>query len=157
MVLSIRAQIERMCRAWPDFRVLGATDWYVNWEGSLKPLGMRYTVRVSMCFDKRLSNAVVILGHVPRVTVVDPLLRRRPEEPEEPIPHIYPNRLHTERPILCLYLPGTGEWGYRDAVADTTIPWAIDWLACYEGWAATGEWTGGGVHPAKEQMARCPA
>ena len=28
MTLSIRAQMDRMRRAWPDFRVLGATDWY---------------------------------------------------------------------------------------------------------------------------------
>ena len=152
MILSTRAQLERMRRAWPDFRVLGATDWYVNWEGTLRPLAMRYTVRVSMCFDKPLSNAVIV-GYPPRITVVDPLLRRRPEQPEKPIPHIYPNRLCPERPILCLYLPGSGEWRFRDSVADTTIPWAIDWLACYEGWLATGEWAGGGVHPTKEQAA----
>ena len=152
MVLSIRAQIERMRRDWPDFRVLGATDWYVSWEGPLQPLAMRYTVRVSMCFDKPLSNAVIV-GYAPRVKVVDPLLRRRSEEPREPIPHIYPNKLSAGRPILCLYLPGSGEWSVRDAVADTTVPWAIDWLACYEGWLATGEWAGGGVHPAKEQAA----
>ena len=67
------------------FQVLGATDWYVSWEGSLQPLAMRYTVRVSMCFDKPLSNAVIV-GYAPRVKVVDPLLRRRSEEPREPIP-----------------------------------------------------------------------
>ena len=156
MDLKIREQIERMRRGWPKFRVLGATGWYVNWEGSLQPLGMRYTVRVSMCLGKPLSNAIIV-GYAPRVTVVDPLLRRQVEEPGVPIPHIYPNKFHSDRPILCVYLPGSGEWDFRNAVADTTIPWAIDWLACYEGWAATGEWTGGGVHPTKEQIARCPA
>ncbi len=150
MTLTIRAQMERMRRAWADFRVLGATDWYVSWEGSLQPLAMHYTVRVSMCFDRQLSNAVVE-GYAPRVTVVDPLLRRRPEQPGKPIPHIYPNTWCPDRPMLCLYLPWLGEWTLRDAVADTTIPWAIDWLACYEGWLATGEWAGGGVHPPKEQ------
>jgi len=150
MSLSMQAQLQRMRRAWPDFRVLGATDWYASWEGRLRPLAMRYTVRVSMCFYRQLSNAV-IKSHAPRVTVLDPLLRQRPEQPEGPIPHIYPNRWSPDRPILCLYLPGSGEWGLSDAVADTTIPWAIDWLACYEGWIATGEWTGGGVHPTKEQ------
>ena len=28
----------------------------------------------------------------------------------------------------------------------TIVPWTIDWLACYEGWLATGEWAGGGIH-----------
>ena len=152
MTQSIRAQMDRMRRAWPGFRVLGATDWYATWEGPLRPLAMRYTVRVSMCFNKPLSNAVIV-GYVPRVTVINPLLRRRPEKPEEAIPHIYPNRWSPDRPILCLYLPGSGEWSARDAVADTTISWAIDWLACYEGWLATGEWAGGGAHPTKEQAA----
>ena len=152
MTLSIQAQMDRMRRAWPDFRVLGATDWLVTWEGPLRPLAMRYTIRVSMCFDKALSNAAIV-GYPPRVTVIDPLLRRRPERPEERIPHIYPNRSSPDRPILCVYLPGSGEWSWRDAVADTTIPWAIDWLACYEGWLATGEWAGGGVHPGKERAA----
>ena len=152
MTLTIRAQMERMRRAWPEFRVLGATDWYVSWEGPLRPLAMRYTVRVSMCFGRHLSNAVIV-GYAPRVTVIDPLLRRRPEQPETPIPHIYPNKLCPDLPILCLFLPRSGEWSAREAVADTTIPWAIDWLACYEGWLATGEWAGGGVHPTKEQAA----
>ena len=152
MTLPIRLQIERMRRAWPDFRVLSTSDWYVSWEGPLRPLAMRYTVRVSMCFGRQLSNAVIV-GYAPRVTVVDPLLRRRPEQPEKPIPHIYPNGLCPDRPILCLYLPRSGEWSARDAVADTTIPWAIDWLACYEGWLATGEWAGGGVHPPKDRAA----
>ena len=31
-------------------------------------------------------------------------------------------------------------------VARIIVPWTIDWLACYEGWLATGEWTGGGRH-----------
>ncbi len=152
MTLSIQAQMERMRRAWPDFSVLDALDFNVSWEGPLRPLAKRYIVRVSMCFGKQLSNAV-IRGYAPRITVVDPLLRQRPEQPEEPIPHIYPNRCSPDRPILCVYLPGSGEWSWRDAIADTTIPWAIDWLACYEGWLATGEWAGGGVHPTKDQAA----
>ena len=145
MILSIREQIERMHRAWPDFRVLGETDIDVNWEGPLRPLCMRYTVRVSMSLGNTLSNPNTPC-YAPRVTVINPLLRSRVEEPDKPIPHIYRNKLYPELPILCLYLPGSAEWDFGDGVADTTIPWAIDWLACYEGWAATGEWTGGGVH-----------
>jgi len=55
-----------------------------------------------------------------------------------------------ERPILCLYDPATNEWSPDKAIAKTIIPWTIDWLACYEGWLATGEWTGGGRHPTSE-------
>ena len=152
MTLSIREQMDRMRRNWPDFKVLGATDWYVNWEGRIQPLAMRYTVHISMCLGVPLRTAEFV-GFSPQVTVVEPLLRPRPERPEEPIPHIYPNGWWPDRPILCLFLPGSGEWSSDCAVAETTIPWAIDWLACYEGWLATGEWAGGGIHPAKEQTA----
>ena len=152
MTLSIREQMDRMRRTWPDFTVLCATDWYVNWEGRLRPLAMRYTVHVSLCLGVQLRNAALV-GFSPKVTVTEPLLRSRPEQPEEPIPHIYPNGSDQDRPVLCLFLPGAGEWSFDNAVADTTIPWAVDWLACYEGWLATGEWTGGGVHPGKGQAA----
>jgi hypothetical protein len=27
---------------------------------------------------------------------------------------------------------------HDDLIALTTVPWAADWLACYEGWLATG-------------------
>lgn len=145
MHLTTREQMEKMRQKWPEFRVLAATNWYVNWEGSLQSLSMHYTVRVSMCFGMRLSN-VDIMGFPPRVTVVNPLLRRRSAKPDDPIPHIYPNTLCSECPILCLYLPCSDEWSPRDAVADKIIPWTINWLACYEGWLATGEWTGGGAH-----------
>jgi len=76
-----------------------------------------------------------------------PLLRGRPESPGEPIPHHYPNRLCSEQPVLCLCDPLKSEWLPVDAIADTTVPWTIDWLACYEVWLATGNWTGGGRHP----------
>jgi hypothetical protein len=32
-------------------------------------------------------------------------------------------------------------------VALTIIPWAAQWLVCYEIWHATGQWVGGGAHP----------
>jgi hypothetical protein len=49
-------------------------------------------------------------------------------------------------PVLCLFDPSACEWTPCDLLAETTVPWTIDWLACYEGWRATGEWTGGGRH-----------
>ncbi len=40
------------------------------------------------------------------------------------------------------YDPREAEWGPGHSIAETIIPWAVSWLACYEGWRATGEWTG---------------
>ena len=156
MVLSIREQVESMRRTWPGFRTLAKWSWYATWEGQVKPLGRLYKIRIAFCLGCDLDN-VRILPRGPRVTVVDPLLRHRVSEPAEPIPHHYPNRSFPEKPILCLYDPAEDEWGFSDAIADTTVPWAVDWLACYEGWLATGEWTGGGRHPGIEDTTGCHA
>ena len=81
------------------------------------------------------------------VIVVNPLLRLRARNQGDPIPHHYLNRVDPHRPILCLYDPDAEEWCATDLVAETIIPWTVDWLACYEGWLATGRWAGGGRHP----------
>ena len=140
-ILTTWEQVERMRKQWPGFRVLNRSRTVVNWIGELRPLCQIYAVQVE--YQRELAR--------PRVTVVNPLLRRRHETPDESIPHLYRNEKRRELPILCLYDPVAREWHPGRAIAWTIIPWTIDWLACYEGWLATGEWTGGGRHPAAEQ------
>ena len=56
--------------------------------------------------------------------------------------------------FLCLFDPDREQWCASDLIADTTVPWTVDWLACYEGWLATGRWHGGGRHaPARGEEA----
>ncbi len=126
------------------FKVLRRTRWHALWEGSLRPLSQPYTVQVLLQRDQNRKKAD--LPRIPLVTVIDPLLRRRSADTRASIPHHYPNPNHPELPILCLYDPAAKEWHPRLAVARTIVPWTINWLACYEGWLATGEWTGGGRH-----------
>lgn len=149
MMLSIRKQVESMRRKWPRFRALVELSWAATWEGQIKPLSQPYNIHVSLCLGCNLDG-VRVLPHGPRVMAINPLLRRRASEPADPIPHHYPNRFCPEKPFLCLYDPAEDEWGFSDAIADTIVPWTVDWLACYEGWLATGEWTGGGRHPGIE-------
>ena len=150
-MLSIADQIALMRRDWPEFRVLVQTSWLVIWEGRLRPLQQAYCVRMVYCVGCELELAE-IEPILPAVTVVDPVLARRPGRPDEPIPHHYPNDARPDRPILCLYDPREREWYPGDAIAATNVPWALGWLACYEGWRATGEWTGGGRHATEEEM-----
>ena len=142
--LSTWKQVELMRRNWPLFKILHRTRWEVLWEGCLRPLCQPYTVQVWLPRTQGHSGA----GNspIPRVTVVNPLLHQRSDDPSEPIPHHYPNLDHPELPFLCLYDPAANEWHSSLSVARTIVPWTIDWLACYEGWLATGEWTGGGRH-----------
>lgn len=142
MTLSVCQQTRIMRRAWPDFQLLDRTRTMALWEGPLRPLSRAYTVRVRLHQDPRLEREQE--PPVPEVTVIDPLLRHRAECPEEPIPHHYPNCEAPDLPLLCLCDPAAHEWRYGLRVADTIIPWTIDWLACYEMWLATGAWVGGG-------------
>ena len=137
-----------MRQRYPNFRVIERTSRYVRWEGQLRPLSKMYTVQVDYCRENKKGSAEG--PRFPQVTVLSPLLRRRDEKSEEPIPHHYPNRDCPEQPILCLYDPAAREWRPRQSIAHTIIPWTIDWLACYEGWLATGKWMGGGRHPTSE-------
>ena len=132
MSMTIRKQVECMRRVWPDFPVLDKTSKSVRWQGQLHPLGQLYTVQIAFCRGGRVKGRPIPF-FPPRVTVIEPMLRRRVQSPDEPIPHHYPNPVCPERPILCLYDPATNEWSSDKAIAKTIIPWAIDWLACYEG------------------------
>jgi hypothetical protein len=150
-MLSIADQIALMRRDWPEFRVAVETNWLVIWEGRLRPFHQDYVVRVLYCVGRDLETAE-ISPVLPEVTVVEPVLARRPEQPDEAIPHHFPNDARPDRPILCLYDPREREWQVDNGIAETSVPWAVGWLACYEGWRATGEWTGGGRHVTEQEM-----
>ena len=144
MTLSTWGQAQLMQRNWPTFRVLQRDRRCVCWEGVLRPLSQTYTVQVFLYQSQNRRDSAHM--PMPLVTVTNPLLRNQSEDPSDPIPHHYPNRDRPELPFLCLYDPHAREWHPGLSVARTIIPWTIDWLACYEGWLATGEWTGGGRH-----------
>ena len=144
-VLSIKEQIDLMNKRWPQFKVSWPTKWFVSWEGVLCPLNKEYVVQVVYCLGANLGSVEILLK-LPQVRVLSPVLERRPENPGESIPHHYFNSGDPSHPILCLYEPRKKEWKFNDYIAETILPWTINWLACYEGWRATGEWTGGGNH-----------
>jgi hypothetical protein len=39
-------------------------------------------------------------------------------------------------------------------LAYTVVPWTSEWLVFYELWLITGEWLGGGTHPAPRRAGR---
>jgi hypothetical protein len=66
------------------------------------------------------------------------------------LPHVYeqaPTR-------LCLFLPGSGEWGAWMRLDQTIVPWTALWLLYFEEWLYSGEWAGGGLHPIVLERAR---
>ena len=145
MSLSIMRQVERMRVRWPDFRVVVRNRRFACWKGTLRPLAQIYWIQISLL---RIRHGGTRADEIrEEVRVIDPLLRRRAENPQEQVPHVYSIPGDPERLRLCLYDPEKTEWHAGCVVANTIVPWTIDWLACYEGWLATGRWVGGGRHP----------
>ena len=51
---------------------------------------------------------------------------------------------------ICLYRYAF-EFSRYKLLANTVIPWIVEWLFYYEIWLTTGEWLGGGEHPQSEK------
>lgn len=156
-LISLMDQIKAMERRWPDFRVINAGSSCVTWRGELAPLDQRYQVAVTYGVPLLLSPEEKIRETIrgipesescrifPIVRVISPALQLRPNALEEgPLPHVFLDRDFPHLSPLCLFDPVLGEWSRDDLISETTIPWTADWLACYEGWLATGRWRGGG-------------
>jgi hypothetical protein len=145
--LAAREQVAAMRAAFPQFRVLFESTWHVVWIGDLRPLRRTYRIRVAWTRPRKTKDFEVSTWS-PKVWLIDPALElTSARTPGERVPHIYYNPFNPAGSALCLFDPATDEWNASMAVAATTIPWTINWLATYEGWQATGEWTGGGRHP----------
>jgi hypothetical protein len=65
----------------------------------------------------------------PTVWIVRPSLH-----PDARTLHRYPNG------SLCLFFED--EWTPEMSFADTIVPWAMEWVACYELWLESGRWVG---------------
>lgn len=141
--MSIDAQIADMASLWPSFRLVARQGACAAWRGLLRPLLQTFEIEI-------IYRAPIIIERMdarilqPRVSVVSPPLRRRPGDPEGALPHVYYGA--DGDVTLCMLDPDTAEWSPADSLAKTTVPWIVDWLAAYEGWRATGEWTASGRH-----------
>jgi len=132
--LSIDQQVAAMKAGWPKLigRQIDRRLQSARWIGPVRPQYANYALEIRYR-----------LGGWPEVRVVSPSLVRRPGDSEGALPHVYPP---ADDPVLCLFDPREGEWTPDMSIAETTVPWALDWLTCYEHWLMTGRWTGGGRH-----------
>jgi hypothetical protein len=132
--LTINEQLAGMKSIWPRLRPrnVNRAQQAARWVGRVRPqyewheLDLRYA-----------------WGAMPEVRVTDPPLVRLPGNEEGQLPHVYPP---LDDPTLCLFDPRAHEWDTSMLLAKTIVPWALDWLACYEHWLMTGTWSGGGRH-----------
>jgi hypothetical protein len=133
---SVGAQNARMAGRWPDFKFNVINKELVAWDGPIRGAQKWYEVRLLWLVDG---------SYRPYVFLIDPPLRPRDGGTFDQIPHLLFDGDNPARSGLCLFDPDGGEWSNRLLIADTTIPWAAEWLLYYELWHLSGGWRGGGV------------
>lgn len=135
-----------MRRRWLGFEIGEETADKVIWFGSL--VGIERPYRVMVEYGLPRSNASdERFRAFPLVRILSPRLVPRFDAAEEaPLPHVYFDEHDITLSPLCLFDLEAREWSHSDLIAHTTVPWSADWLACYEGWLASGRWYGGGRH-----------
>ena len=134
-----------MTAAWPMLKLTHQEGQVAVWQGGLRPILQTFEI----CIAYRAPSVIEVLDArrlQPRVRVLRPPLRPRPGDPEGQLPHVFYLGTGALDVVLCMFDPDADEWSPAMMVAETTVPWTIDWLVSYEGWRATGEWTGGGRH-----------
>lgn len=133
---SSHAQIGAMRRTRPDFFSQREGDGCLWWIGNVRPRQKVYRISI-MWWPGRIDR--------PYVQVRDPKIRPRAGASFEDIPHLMFNGDDPALSGLCLFDPDGREWTPADLIADTTVPWACEWLHYYELWHMSGEWRGPSV------------
>lgn len=103
------------------------------WYGTIKPTVFSKEYNVIMTYRLWKSPQVWVLG--------DELEKLDAED----FPHKFDIDVGAKMVRICLYR--YSEFNVYKLLANTIIPWTIEWLYFYELWLATGEWLGGGEHP----------
>lgn len=116
--LSIGQQIFHMRTRFPQFQYCH-TKSGPTWRGVL-----RTSNETPECAVK-----VMYRGNLPKVWIVSP--------------DISADARHRFRDgSLCLYEPQDHSWHQDLFIADTIIPWTVEWIRLYELWLITGIWYG---------------
>jgi hypothetical protein len=153
--LPMSDQVACMRDRFPALRHTEHCRWWASWTGPVQPVHRVYTIRLQYVRRYWIGDLEITNGYVPEVTLMDPPLTLEHPHTGELVPHVYWRDDNPERSTLCLYDPATDQWSPDNFLAETIVPWACDWLACYEGWLAIGKWTGGGRHPRRRWDRSC--
>jgi hypothetical protein len=108
----------------------------IRWMGPLR--GFQKWYHVGILWNYQSTGK-------PYVFLLTPELEPRAGQAFEQIPHLIFNQDDPARSGFCLFDPEGNEWSNKLLIADTTLPWAAEWLLHYEFWHFDGVWRGGGV------------
>lgn len=155
MPLSIAKQDRRIRQLYPEWRLVLDCGFMGVWEGPLTPINKTYQVRITY-LAYNVFDGFILGNPVESVVVLDPPIGGDPRGTGERAQHVYYWDRHPDFPRLCLYDPVAADWDWNMLIAETLIPFAIDWLLWHEDWVATGIWRGKGRHPEPPQISAPP-
>jgi hypothetical protein len=127
-----------MKHRWPTFLHKLNRDDISIWRGGVRPYQMSYQLGVYWRAGSNLK---------PWVYLINPELCPRKGGTFEEIPHLLYYENEPKLSGLCLFDPEGNEWSNRRLIADTTLPWAFEWLQHYEFWHFDGVWRGKSIGP----------
>lgn len=105
----------------------------LTWAGNIRPTPISKEYKVLITYRVLFPPKVWIIGDaLEKLGAVD-------------FPHKYEVDINRKMVRICLYRHL--EFNSRTYLANTIIPWTVEWLYFYEMWLATGRWLGGGEHP----------
>lgn len=104
------------------------------WFGKVKPTPLSREYTVLLIYNSETQK--------PEVWVIGKELQKI-DDPD--FPHKYDVSPENNMVRICLYR--YREFTGDKFLANTILPWTVEWLYFYEIWLATGEWCGGGEHP----------
>jgi hypothetical protein len=103
------------------------------------------------CFKTRIANGMLVCTgelrptgecdkyklRIEYIPGLHPMVYiKSPQIPQTGEIHIY------REGFLCLFNPAETSWKDTNKLTEYTIPWAIEWIICYELWKITGKWEG---------------
>lgn len=132
---SPSAQLHAMRLRYPQFESEKLPNGTIRWVGVIQPILQPY--RIGVLWNLNMK--------IPQVVVLNPALKPRHGGKFEDVPHLLFDDENPEFSGLCLFDPDKEEWTNEDLIADTTIPWACEWLMYYELWHLDGTWRGKSV------------
>lgn len=134
-VHDIEKQKRQMRTHWKCWRITEENEKLIRWEGEVTPISKTYKLQIELRKKQKRGFRGLI---EPTVRVLDPEIQERS------VPHLYADG------TLCLATDKNTRRTKNALVASHTIPWAIEWLDCYECWQVTHEWKCGGKHPPRQ-------
>ncbi len=107
----------------------------LQWRQLLQPTKFSRAYSTQVTWSSQL--------HLPEVEIIAPQLIALAKGKRSP--HDFSSKGNS-RPCLMFNNGSRREWTPSMSIAESIIPWTLEWLHYWELWLVEGKWLGGGVH-----------